>query len=336
MSRKTSRRGKGQKINRLFRISPSPHARDSLTVRRVMRDVILALLPASLFGIYQYGYWAFFVVMASVLSALLTETIFDNIAKKPLTVEDGSAAVTGLLLALCLPPRVPLYVPCAGSFFAILLAKCLFGGLGRNFVNPALAGRCLLLLCFRGAMTDYAVDGISSATPLAAFRAGETVSAAGAYLGYGGGVIGSSIAALCLGGLYLFVTGGITIEIPASALTSFAMFMGLFGGRGFDVPYLGLHLASGGVVMAALFMATDPVTSPVTRAGQIAYGILVGILCGAFRLFGVDFVGFAVIAANLAARFLDEQFVRKPYGFRTLAGAKGNMPGGAEWETERG
>ena len=321
-------------MNGSYHISSAPHVRSSLTVRGVMRDVILALMPVSLFGIYQYGLKAFLVMMASILSALLTETLFDNIAKKPLTVEDGSAAVTGLLLALCLPPDVPLYVACAGSFFAILFAKCLFGGLGRNFVNPALAGRCFLLLLFGGAMAEYTVDGVSSATPLAASLAGESVSAAGAYLGYGGGVIGSSVAALCLGGLYLFVAGAVTFEIPAAVIVSFSAFMLLFGGQGFNISYLGLHLAAGGVVMAALFMATDPVTSPVTRGGQILYGVLIGILCGIFRLFGRDFVGIAVIIANLAARLIDQKFVRMPYGIKKQAGEACEPPDDGEGSAE--
>lgn len=315
-------------MNRLYNVSSSPHVRSRLTTSGVMYDVVLALLPATVFGVYRFGLHAFLVIAVSVLSAVLTEFVFDYIVKKPNTVKDGSAVVTGLLLALCLPAGVPLYVPFAGSLFAILFVKCFFGGLGHNFMNPALAGRCFLLLSFSGVMADYSVDGISSATPLEMLAAGETVNVTEAFLGFGGGVIGSSIVALCLGGLYLWVIGAITFEIPAAVLVSFAAFIALFGGQGFDPVFIWLHLATGGVVMGAFFMATDPVTSPVTSPGQILYGVLTGVLCGIFRVFGStpDSVSYAIIIANLAVPLIDEISVPVPYGFRKQTEEKKRIP----------
>lgn len=315
-------------MSRVYNVSSSPHVRSRLTTSGVMYDVILALMPAAVFGVYRFGFHAFLVIAVSVLSAVLTEFVFDYIAKKPNTVKDGSAVVTGLLLALCLPAGVPLYVPFAGSLFAILFVKCFFGGLGRNFMNPALAGRCFLLLSFSGVMADYSVDGVSSATPLEVLASGQTVNVTDAFLGFGGGVIGSSIVALCLGGLYLWVIGAITFEIPAAVLISFAAFIALFGGQGFDPVYIWLHLATGGVVMGAFFMATDPVTSPVTSAGQLLYGVLTGVLCGVFRVFGStpDSVSYAIIIANLATPLIDEISVPVPYGLRPQTEGKKQIP----------
>lgn len=315
-------------MSRLYNVSSSPHVRSRLTTSGVMYDVILALMPATVFGVYRYGFHAFLVIATSILSAVLTEFVFDYIAKKPNTVKDGSAVVTGLLLALCLPAGVPLYVPYAGSLFAILFVKCFFGGLGHNFMNPALAGRCFLLLSFSGVMADYSVDGVSSATPLEVLASGQTVNVTDAFLGFGGGVIGSSIVALCLGGLYLWVIGAITFEIPAAVLISFAAFIALFGGQGFDPVYIWLHLATGGVVMGAFFMATDPVTSPVTSAGQLLYGILTGVLCGVFRIFGStpDSVSYAIIIANMVVPLIDEISVPVPYGLRPQIEGKKRIP----------
>ncbi len=315
-------------MSELYNVSSSPHTRSKLTTWGVMYDVILALTPAVVFGVYRYGIHAFLVVAASVLSAVLTELAFDYIAKKPCTVKDGSAVVTGLLLALCLPAGVPLYVPYIGSLFAILFAKCFFGGLGHNFMNPALAGRCFLLISFSGIVADFSVDGISSATPLEALASGQAVNVADAFLGFSNGVIGCSIVALCLGGLYLWVIGAITFEIPAAILVSFSAFLALFGGQGFDPEFILLHLVSGGVIMGALFMATDPVTSPVTSTGQLIFGVIIGVLCGVFRVYGSapDSVSYAIIIANMAVPLIDEISVPVPFGLRKAPAGKKRIP----------
>lgn len=312
-------------MNRLYNVSSSPHIRSRLSTGQVMYDVILALMPAAFFGVYRFGFHAFLVIAVSVLSAVLTEAVFDHIAKKPNTVKDGSAVVTGLLLALCLPAGVPLYIPYIGSLFAILVVKCFFGGLGKNFMNPALAGRCFLLISFSGTVTNFAVDGMSSATPLVDLAAGKAVDLTGMFLGYTNGVIGCSIAALLLGGLYLWVTGGITFEIPAASLISFSLFIALFGGQGFDPLFILANLCGGGMVMGALFMATDPVTSPVTSAGQLLYGAVIGILSGLFRVFGsaADSVSYAIIISNMLTPLIDEISVPKPFGYRNQRTAGG-------------
>jgi RnfABCDGE-type electron transport complex D subunit/RnfABCDGE-type electron transport complex G subunit len=291
-----------------------------------MYDVILALMPATFFGVYHFGLHALLIILTSVVTALLTEFVFDYIAKKPNTTRDGSAIVTGLLLALCLPASVPLYIPFAGSLFAILIVKCFFGGLGKNFMNPALAGRCFLLISFSQTVTNFSVDGMSSATPLVDLAAGNTVNVTEMFLGFTNGVIGCSAAALILGGLYLWVIGGITFEIPVSILVVFSLFIGIFGGQGFDPVFILAHICGGGILMGALFMATDPVTSPVTSTGQLLYGALVGILCGVFRVYAsaADSVSYAIIISNLATPLIDEIAVPKPYGYRSSNPIPGN------------
>lgn len=305
-------------MGELYNVSSSPHVRSKLTTGNVMYDVILALMPATVVGIYYHGFHAFMVIAVSILSAVMTEFVFDYVTGRPNTVKDGSAVVTGLLLALCLPAGVPLYIPYAGSLFAILVVKCLFGGLGNNFMNPALAGRCFLLISFGSVVTNFSVDGVSAATPLADLAAGKVINVTEMFLGFSNGVIGGSIAALALGGLYLWVMGGITFEIPTAAIVSFLAFMALFGGQGFDPVFLMAHLCGGGIVMGALFMATDPVTSPVTSTGQLLFGAAVGILSGVFRVLGsaADSVSYAIIIANMLVPLIDEVSVPVPFGIR--------------------
>jgi len=303
--------------NKLLNISSSPHVRSRLTTGQVMLDVVLALMPVTIVGVVHYGLHALLVILLSVGSAVLCEYLFDRIAKRPNTVKDCSAVVTGLLLALTLPPEAPLYLPILGSIFAILVVKCFFGGLGKNFLNPALTARCFLLISFGTAMTNYSVDGISSATPLAALSAGDTINVAKLYLGSTNGVIGSSAVALLIGGLYLWAAGGITLEIPVSCIAVFTLFMGLFGEGGFAPAYLITQICGGGLLMGAFFMATDPVTSPVTSRGHILYGAIIGILAGLFRVYGssADSFSYAIIISNMFVPFIDKLPIPKPLGY---------------------
>ena len=302
-------------------MSASPHLRNRLTTGKVMLQVLLSLLPAAVVGVCANGFHAFLVIAVCMLSAVATEALFCLVTRKPSTVSDGSAAVTGLLLALCLPASVPLYVPVLGSVFAILVVKCLFGGLGKNFMNPALAARCFLLISFGSVMTRYTVDGVSCATPLADLAAGRPVDIMQAFLGFSNDVIGGSVAGMLIGGIYLWLVGGITLHIPLSVLASFTLFVGLFGGQGFDPAYLLAHLCSGGIVMGAVFMATDPVTSPTNAFGHVVYGCIIGILSGIFRVFGsaTDSVSYAIITANLVVPIIDEYCIPRPYGLRNGA-----------------
>ena len=308
-------------MSTLYNVSSSPHVRNKLSTGQVMYDVALSLLPVTFVGIFHFGVHAAFVVAASVVCAMLSEFVFDYIVKKPNTALDGSAIVTGLLLALCLPAGSPLYIPALGSVFAIIVVKGLFGGLGKNFMNPAVAARCFLLISFSGVVSNFAVDGMSSATPLAQMAAGETVNAWQIFLGSTNGVIGCSIGAMLIGAAYLMVVGGITFEVPVATLVSFALFIALFGGHGFDPVFILTHLFTGGIVMGAFFMATDPVTSPVTSGGQLLYGCAIGILSGIFRVYATapDSVSYAIIICNMLTPLIDEISVPKPYGYRAGA-----------------
>lgn len=307
--------------DQLLNLSSSPHIRSRLTTGRVMLDVVLALMPAAILGVYHYGLHSFLIIAVSVFSAVISESLFNRIARRPDTIRDGSAVVTGLLLALSLSPSVPLYIPFLGGMFAILFVKCFFGGLGKNFMNPAVTARCFLLLSFGSAMTNYAVDGISGPTPLAALRAGEAIDISKLYLGSTNGVIGSSALALLIGGLFLWAARGITLEIPVSCIAAFTVFMAIFGGHGPDPAFLLAHICGGGVLMGAFFMATDPVTSPVTSRGQLLFGAVIGILAGLFRVSGsaADSFSYAIILANILVPFIDKLPVPKPLGHKSGA-----------------
>lgn len=303
-------------MEKLLNVSSNPHVRSPLTTGSVMYNVILALMPATVFGVYHFGFHALLIILTSILTAVMTEFVFDYLTHKPNTLTDGSAVLTGLLLALCLSPTVPLYVPYVGSLFAILVVKCFFGGLGKNFMNPALAGRCFLLISFGTVMTNFGVDGISSATPLAVLSNGGSVNVTQMFLGFTAGTIGVSCAAMLVGAIYLLLTGDITWHIPVSYIGSFLILMAIGSGVGFNVPYLLAQLCGGGLLLGALFMATDPVTSPVSAPGQICYGVTLGILTSLFRLYGssTESVSYAIILGNLVTPLIDKWVIPKPFG----------------------
>ena len=308
-------------MNTALNISSSPHARDRWTTAFIMRVVVLALLPTAIMGVVAYGLNAFLVILVSVVSAFVSEYLFDKFCHKPDTYKDGSAVVTGLMLALCMSPNTPLYAPCLGSIFAIIVVKCCFGGLGKNFINPALAGRCFVLISFSKAVTAFQVDGVSTATPIADLAAGRAVNITEMFLGFSNGVIGSSILALLIGGLVLWAMDVIHGQICFSVLGGFTLFIALFGGQGFDPEYLLAQLCGGGVVMGAVFMATDYATSPVSRLGQTVYGLLIGGLGGLFRVFGTsqDSFSYSIIIGNLFTPLIDMYVVPKPLAYRRRA-----------------
>ena len=308
-------------------LSASPHVRDRWTTSFIMHTVLLSLVPAAAVGVIVYGWHALFVILASILAAVATEALFCLASKKPLSISDGSAAVTGMLLALSLSPSTPVIYPIIGSVFAIFVVKCCFGGLGKNFINPALAGRCFLLISFGKAMTQFpSLDGVSSATPLAVLSDAMSngtpanLNVTSMFLGTSNAIIGSSIVALLVGGLVLWGLDIIHGEICFSVLGAFTLAMGLFGGRGFDPAFLAVHLCGGGVVMGAFFMATDYTTSPVSRLGQLVYGCLIGLLGALFRILGkVDYFSYSVIIANLFTPLIDMYIIPKPYAYRKKA-----------------
>ena len=308
-------------MNTALNLSSSPHARDRWSTAFIMRVVLLSLLPTTIVGVAVGGLNALLVVLISVAAAVASEFVFDKACHKPDTWKDGSAAVTGLLLALSLSPNTPLYAPLLGSAFAILVVKCCFGGLGKNFINPALAGRCFLLISFGRAMSDFQIDGVSSATPIALLMTGKAVDITKMFLGTANGVIGGSILCLLAGGLALWAMDVIHGEICFSVLGGFTLFMALFGGQGFDPNFLLAHLCGGGVVMGAFFMATDYATSPVSRLSQACYGILIGVLGGLFRLHGgtADSFSYAIIIGNLLVPLLDTYVLPKPFAYRRAA-----------------
>ena len=305
-------------MNTALNISSGPHVRDRWTTRFIMGVVLLTLLPTAAIGVIVHGVHALLVILISIAAAVGTEFVFDKLCHKPATYLDGSAAVTGMLLALSLSPTTPLYAPAIGSIFAILVVKCCFGGLGKNFINPALAGRCFLLISFGSSMTRFEIDGVSAATPVADLLAGKAVNVTEMFLGTSNGVIGSSIVALLIGGLVLWGLDIIHGEICFSVLGGFTLMIGLFGGQGFDPEFLLANLCGGGVVMGAFYMATDYVTSPVGKLGQFVYGMLIGTLGALFRIFGsaADSFSYSIIIGNLFAPLIDTYVIPKPFAYR--------------------
>ncbi|MDD6010653.1 MAG: RnfABCDGE type electron transport complex subunit D, partial [Lachnospiraceae bacterium] len=297
--------------------SSNPHIRSKVSTDKIMLMVIIALLPATGFGIYNFGIRALFHVLITIASCVLSELVFELIVKKKLTVGDMSAVVTGLLLALNLPVSAPLWIGIIGGAFAIIVVKMMFGGLGQNFMNPALAARCFLLISFPSLMTDFTCDAYSGATPLASLKAGESVNVYNMIIGKTAGTIGeTSMVAIVLGAVLLMLIGIIDIKIPGSYILTFVIFIGLFGGHGFDPYYLSAHLAGGGLMLGAFFMATDYVTRPVTRAGQVIFGIILGLLTGIFRVFGAsaEGVSYAIIIGNLLVPLITRYSSPKPFG----------------------
>lgn len=300
-----------------FNISSSPHIRSKITTSSIMLWVVIALLPATAFGIFNFGLPALMVVAVTVVSSVLTEYLYQKLMHKKVTICDFSAVVTGLLLALNLPPTAPWWMCVLGSVFAILVVKQLFGGLGQNFMNPALGARCFLLISFTGRMTTFVYDGVSGATPLALLKAGEQVNVFDMFVGNTAGTIGeTSVIAILLGAVLLLALGIIDIRIPGTYLVTFVIFILLFGGHGFDVTYIAAQLCGGGLMLGAWFMATDYVTSPITKRGQILYGICLGVLTGLFRLFGgsAEGVSYAIIISNLLVPLIERVTLPKPFG----------------------
>lgn len=301
----------------LIHVTSSPHVREKTDTKRIMLFVIISLLPASIFGIFNFGPKALWVLLLSILSCVATEAITDKCLKKKSTVSDLSAVVTGLLLGLNLPHTVSWFVPVVGGFFAIFVVKMLFGGLGQNFMNPALGARCFLLLSFTQQMTSFSYDGVTGATPLAKLKAGESVDALKMLLGTEAGTIGeTSVIALLIGAIFLILMGIINLRIPASYICTFAVFVLLFGGHGFDWTFLVEEICGGGLILGAFFMATDYVTSPITPKGQIIFGIVLGILTGIFRIFGAsaEGVSYAIIFANCLVPLIEKFTVPKAFG----------------------
>ena len=303
-----------------YNISASPHIRSKVTTSNIMLWVIAALLPATIFGVWNFGLNAFVLVVTTVATCVVTEYAYQKLMHKKVTIGDGSAVLTGLLLALNLPSSVPWWMGVLGGVFAILVVKQLFGGLGQNFMNPALGARCFLLISFTGRMTNFAYDTFTGATPLAELKAEGAIhsfSGMDMIIGTIPGTIGeTSVLAIIAGAMLLIGLGIIDLRIPGTYILSFVVFIILFGGHGLDAQYIVAHLSGGGLMLGAFFMATDYVTSPITKRGQLVYGISLGILTGVFRIFGgsAEGVSYAIIFCNLLVPLLERYTRPKPFG----------------------
>lgn len=303
-------------MSKLLNVSSSPHVRTQTTTMGIMYDVAIAMIPAAAYGVYQFGVKAFLVILVTVASCMLSEFVYESLMGRPITVLDGSSLVTGLILALNMPPEIPLWIPFLGGVFAIIVVKQVFGGLGQNFMNPALAARCFLLIAFTGKMSEFVYDGVSEATPLALMRAGQPVDTLAMIIGKIPGTIGEvSVVALLIGAAYLLIKKVISIRIPGTYILTFAIFMYLFGGM--DAPYVLAQVCGGGLIFGAFFMATDYVTSPITVKGQIVFGILLGVLTAIFRLWGAsaEGVSYAIIFCNILVPLIEKVTLPVAFGF---------------------
>lgn len=306
----------------MYNVSVSPHIRDKSSTRKIMIDVCIALVPTLAFGVWHFGLNALFVILSSVVSCVVSEAVFELIVKKPVTVFDFSAVVTGLILALNMPPNVAWWVPAVGGVFAIVIVKMLFGGIGQNIMNPALAARCFLLISFASRMTDFSVDGVSSATPLAVLKSGGSVDLLDAFLGFKTGCIGEvSVLAILIGAAYLLIKKVISIRIPAVYILSTALLIFLFSLFKTGMPtwqFMLGELLTGGLMAGAFFMATDYTTSPITKWGQVIYAVLIGFLTAVFRILGssAEGVSYAIIISNLAVPIIEKITVPKPFGVK--------------------
>lgn len=308
-------------MEQTINVQSSPHIRDEITTKHIMLDVIIAILPATVWGILRFGVNALIVVIVSIITAILSESIFNLIVKKENTIGDLSCVVTGLILALNMPPNIPIFVPIVGVVFAIVIAKMLFGGLGQNFINPALAGRCFCHISFAALMNNFksemSVDAYTSATPLAIIREGQDVNLLDLIFGYIPGTIGEiSVICLLLGAIYLLAKKVIDYKIPVVYIVTFVAFIMLFSNKSTNANYVLGELFGGGLIFGAFFMATDYVTAPITPLGKILYGILLGILTGIFRLFGktTESVSYVILISNLIVPLIESWTIPNAFG----------------------
>lgn len=308
-------------------VASSPHIRGDFRTSRLMLDVVIALLPAVGVALARFGLRALFVILLSVSAAVMSELLYCVIMRKRVTIIDASAIVTGLLLALTLPVSAPLWMPAAGSAFAVIFAKLLFGGLGQNIFNPALAGRAFLMLIYPVGITRYAmdVDAVSMSTPLhkMVMPSLPEESILDMFLGFCPGSIGEiSALALLIGFAYLLIRKVISWRIPVFVMASASLLSLIFFRAGTPVQWMLYTLFSGGLMLGAIYMATDYATSPVTAKGQMIYGALIGALIVLFRYFGIfpEGVTYAILIANALVWVIDRY--TGPRRFGKVKGAK--------------
>jgi len=312
------------------KVTTSPHVRSKESVSKVMTDVMIALIPATLVGVYFFGLYSLLIVLTCMVSAVVVEAVTQKLLKRKITVGDMSAALTGMLLGMNLPPTVPLWIPAIGAGFAIVIVKQIFGGLGQNFMNPALGARAFLVASWPallmawsgpkgGFFASIAVpDAVSGATPLALLRAGETMpSFWDMAIGNTMGTIGEASAiALVIGGIYLLLRKVITWHIPVMYIATVAVLSFLLGPNSFDIASVGYHVLGGGLLLGAIYMATDYSSAPVDNKGKILFGVGCGLLTAVFRLFGAsaEGVSYAILIMNLTVPLIDRAFKPRLFG----------------------
>lgn len=310
-----------------FDASYQPQVRTKTDTSRIMLDVIIALIPAMVFGIYQFGFRVLALIAISVVSAVFFEWGYRKLMKKPDSIGDLSACVTGVLLTLTLPPDTPLWMPVVGTFFSIVVVKQLYGGLGKNFVNPALCGRAFMFFSWTTTMTSWAIpkslDAVTMATPLSLLKEGGDVAAEGynyldMFLGFMPGSIGEiSALALLIGGVYLIARKVISWRIPVAYIGAVAVLTFIFPRNGYgNLEWMMYNLLSGGLFLGAFFMATDYSSSPVTLNGQLVYGVGCGVITVLIRYFGgfPEGVTFAILIMNLCSWAIDKGTRGRQFG----------------------
>lgn len=296
-----------------FVVSGTPHVRSKESIQSIMRDVIIALVPATAAGIYYFGLRALILIVAAIISAVFFEWLYEKITRKPVTINDLSAVVTGLLLAMNLPASAPVWVAIVGSAFAIIFAKQLFGGLGQNFINPALAGRAFLLASYPTEMTTWVVpnglaaDAATYATPLAQLKNGTLDASLGQLvMGQVGGTIGETCAiALIIGGIYLLYKHVISWKIPVIYIATVFILFAVIGRHGMRMPLQ--EIFAGGVMLGGIFMATDYASSPVTPKGQVIFAVGAGLLTYLIRTFGgyPEGVSYSILIMNCCVPLIE-------------------------------
>ena len=296
-----------------FVVSGTPHVRSKESIQSIMRDVIIALVPATAAGIYYFGLRALILIVAAIISAVFFEWLYEKITRKPVTINDLSAVVTGLLLAMNLPASAPVWVAIVGSAFAIIFAKQLFGGLGQNFINPALAGRAFLLASYPTEMTTWVVpnglaaDAATYATPLAKLKNGTLDASLGQLvMGQVGGTIGETCAiALIIGGIYLLYKHVISWKIPVIYIATVFILFAVIGRHGMRMPVQ--EIFAGGVMLGGIFMATDYASSPVTPKGQVIFAVGAGLLTYLIRTFGgyPEGVSYSILIMNCCVPLIE-------------------------------
>ena len=305
-----------------------PQVRTNMDTRRIMLNVMLALLPSLLAATYEFGFKPVLMVIVSMCSAVFYEWAYRRLLKKSSTIFDFSACLTGMLVAITLPTSAPWWLPLIGNFFAIVIVKQLYGGLGKNFVNPALASRAFLIASYAGIMTNWVspramgLDAVAMATPMSYLYAGEPMpdyySYRNLFLGIMPGCFGEACKlALILGGLYLIIRKIISWRIPVSYIGTVAILTFAFGHEGYDnFSWMMYNILSGSLILAAFFMATDYATSPVTLPGQLLYGVGCGALTVLIRYFGSypEGVTYSILIMNICTWAIDKAFRRHQFG----------------------